>query len=225
MKYTVLALTTLSACCRFYALGFGNDAFVRKNICLRKQSSGKLTALPVQHLHNELPVTHLVGAMGTSSILTSASAEIELDNDMFGLNGLSATQYAPPKPAYDIIKGMSDIGEIDYSSFWSRIDREYKEAHTVEYVQNNPDVLEANEFQMQLISRLPFVGVFFGVALYLMRWANYELNDQTYMSPEEEAQVAVGTTGIFAGILVLTFIAASIATEHYTGIPLDLDGI
>lgn len=176
-------------------------------------------ALPVQHMHSELPVTH------TSSILTSISAEIEMDNDMFGVKSLSATQYAPPKPAYDIIKGMSDIGEIDYSSFWSRVDREYKEAHTIEYVQNNPDVLEANEFEMQLISRLPFVGVFFGVALYLMRWANYELNDQTYMSSEEEAQVAVGTTGIFAGILVLTIIAASIATEHYTGTPLDLDGI
>jgi len=69
------------------------------------------------------------------------------------------------------------------------------------------DLKEYNA-ERKMLNMMPVVGIIWGAAFFAMNWLNYELNDQTYMSEEEEAKINTVQIPLIAGLIGLSYIVA-----------------
>ena len=85
-------------------------------------------------------------------------------------------------------------------------------AASLDYVKSNPELLKEYNIERNMLNLLPIVGIIWGVIYFTMNWINYEVNDQTYMSEEEERRVAIAQIPIVGGLLFFTYLAALFAS-------------
>lgn len=223
----IIALITLVSCCSSQCVrGFGFVGPVTVTSSRKiSQGEGKLYAIPSpivmdptmsivreqqnvnSEFNNDIYIQSDSKSIVSSSLLTSFRAgNLALDS-AFGRVANDDSINIPIRNINAEGDAIDNFYGLELTQPWGSNDA-VTPATNVDYVKANPELLKEYAIERNMLNLLPIVGVVWGAAYFAMNWINYEVNDQTYMSEEEEAQVLTAQVPLVFGLMGLTFLVA-----------------
>ena len=216
---TITVFTALASCYSPHVTGFGLATTTKKI----SQRDGKLHAMPVpviaestifheQRIVSEVKSDFYVQSNSksivSSSLLTSFGAGNPALESAFGRVASDDRMNIPLRNINAEGNTIDEFYGVKLAQPWSNTDAVTPINSSIDYIKANPELLKEYNIERNMLNLLPIVGVVWGAAYFAMNWINYEVNDQTYMSEEEEAQVLTVQVPLVFGLMGLTYLVA-----------------